>query len=217
MLTKEDLLMCDRPPNIRDVSLELYKAFAEEYLIGKVFHYTFLDGTELNLEFTEWGIYHMLGIQHINGKIASDTFFNRISMGLTFADFQKKKSMDNRFKKTKKRITAFACTYNCLRTGTVFYIPSGKVKGTASVQMNYIVHRKINNVSPTGITQNGINIGIRSEKGVYIPLTILISKASDLEEYIKSEDLKIVKSLEIKDKSGRIIDSISYEFIMKEN
>ena len=82
--------------------------------------------------------------------------------------------MDNRFKKTKKRITAFAYTQNCLRTGIVFYIPSGKVKGTASVQMNYIVHRKINNVSPTGITQNGINIGIRSEKGVYTPLTILI-------------------------------------------
>lgn len=216
MLTKEDLLMCDTPPNIRDVSLELYKAFAEEYLIGKVFHYTFFDGTELNLEFTEWGIYHMLGIQHINGKIGSDTFFNRISEGLTFADFQKKKSMDNRFKKAKKRITSFACMYNCLKTGTVFYIPSGKVNGTVSVYMNYIVHRKINNISPTGITQNGINIGIRREKGIYTPLTILISKASDLEEYIKTEDLKIIKSLEIKDKSGSIIDSISYEFNLKE-
>ena len=55
MLTKEYLLMCDTPPNIRDVSLELYKEFAEEYLLDKIFHYTFLDGTELNLEFTEWG------------------------------------------------------------------------------------------------------------------------------------------------------------------
>ena len=150
MLTKEDLLMCDTPPNIRDVSLELYK------------------------------------------------------------------EMDNRFKKAKKRITSFACMYNCLRTGTVFYIPSGIVNGTVSVYMNYIVHRKINNISPTGITQNGINIGIRREKGIYTPLTILISKASDLEEYIKTEDLKIVKSLEIKDKSGSIIDSISYEFNLKE-
>lgn len=217
MLTKEEVLVCDIPPNIREVSLELYKEFAEEYLLDKIFHYTFLDGTEVNIEFTEWGIYHMLGIQHINGKINSNNFFNRISMGLSFADFQKKRSMDNRFKKSKKRITAFACVYNCLKTGTVFYIPSGKVNGTVSVQMEYIVHRKINNISPTGFTQNGINIGIRKEKGIYTPLTILISKASDLEEYIKTEDLKIVKSLEIKNKSGAIIDSISHEFIMKLN
>ena len=82
MLTKEDLLVCTTPPNIKDISLKLYKEFSEEYLIGKVFHYSFLDGTELDVEFTEWCIYHMLGIQHINGKIGSDTFFEKIANGL---------------------------------------------------------------------------------------------------------------------------------------
>lgn len=216
MLTKEDLLVCSTPPNIKDVSLELYKEFAEEYLIGKVFHYSFLDGTELDVEFTEWGIYHMLGIQHINGKIGSDTFFDKISDGLTFDDFTKKQSVNNRFKKNKKRITMFACVYDCLKTGTVFYLPSGKVNGTLSVQMDYIVYKKLNNISPTGITQNGINVGIRKENNEYIPLTILVSKHSDVEEYIKQEDLKIVKSLEIKDKDGTVIDAVSYEFILEE-
>ena len=41
MLAKEDLLVCKTPPNIRDVSLQLYKEFAETYLIDKIFHYPF--------------------------------------------------------------------------------------------------------------------------------------------------------------------------------
>lgn len=111
----------------------------------------------------------------------------------------------------KKRITMFACVYNCLKTGTVFYLPSGKVNGTASVQMDYIIYQILNNVSPTGITQNGINIGIRKEHNIYVPLTILVSKHSDVEEYVKTEELKVVKKLEIKDKKGKIVDFVSYE------
>ena len=72
--------------------------------------------------------------------------------------------------------------------------------------------RNINIVSPTGNVQNGNNIGIREENGVYVPLTILISKQSDLEEYINDEELKIVRQLEIKDKQGNIIDFVTYEF-----
>ena len=104
MLRKEDLIVCNVPPNIKDISLELYKEFAEEYLIEKIFHYTFWDGTELTLEFTEWGIYHMLGIQHINGKISRETFFEKISSGLSFSDFEEKQSMKNRLKKVTSGI-----------------------------------------------------------------------------------------------------------------
>lgn len=215
MLTKEDLLVCTIPPNIKDVSLALYKEFAEAYLIGKVFHYLFLDGTELDVEFTEWGIYHMLSIQHINGKIDRNNFFREIENGLSFNDFTKEKSINNRFKKYKKRITLFACVYDTLKTGTAFYLPSGKVKGTANVSMDYILHKKYTIASPTGTTQNGNNIGIRQESGMYVPLTILISKNSDLEEYIRDDELKIVRKLEIKDKAGNIIDTVSYEFETK--
>ena len=200
MLTKEDLLTCDRAPNIRDISLALYKDFAEEYLMNKVFHYTFTDGTELNIEFTEWGIYHMLSIQHIDGKIGGDRFFEKIKNGLCFDDFKKTDAMKERFKKQKKRITLFACVYKCLCEGKVFYIPSGKVGGTASVNMDYIVFRELNNISPSGNSKNGLNVGIRRENGIFVPLTILKSNNSDVEQYIKNEELKIVRTFEINSK-----------------
>lgn len=165
MLTKEDLLVCDILPNIKNVSLKLYKEFVEEFLLGKVFHYTFTDGTDLCVEFTEWGSYHMLCIQHINGRIGGESFFDKIDEKLSFHDFETDNAMKFRFKKHKKRIAMFACVYNTLVNGKVFYIPSGKVYGTASVRMDYIVYQSISNISPTGITQNGINIGIRNEKG----------------------------------------------------
>ena len=102
MLTKEDLLVCNTLPNIKDVSLELYKEFAETYLIDRVFHYSFLDGTEIDVEFTEWGIYHMLSIQHINSKIGKNDFFKKINDGLSFENFKKKNSVNKRFKQYKK-------------------------------------------------------------------------------------------------------------------
>jgi len=46
----------------------------------------------------------MLGSQHINRKIASDTFFSRISMGLSFADFQKKNQWIIDLRKLKKEL-----------------------------------------------------------------------------------------------------------------
>ena len=41
---------------------------------------------------------------------------------------------------------------------------------------------------------------LRKEHNIYVPLTILVSKHSDVEEYVKTEELKVVKKLEIKDK-----------------
>ena len=212
MLTEKDLLICDTLPNIKEISLELYKNFAEKYLMGKTFHYTFIDNTELNVKFTESGIYHMLGIQHIDRKIKCDYFFDKITEGLSFADFEKNDAVNTRFKKGKKRITMFACVYNCLKTGTMFYIPSGKVRSTANVKMDYIVHEKLKNINPTGINQNGINIGLRKIDNDYIPLTVLISKESDLEKYIKSDELKLVNKLEIIDEADNVIDFVSYAF-----
>lgn len=197
MLTKEDLLTCDTIPNIKEISLKLYKEFAEEFLLGKIFHYTFTDGTDLSVKFTEWGIYHMLCIHHINGHIGGDKFFDMIDEGLSFEAFEADRALKFRFKKYKKRITMFACVYYTLINGKVFYLPSGKVNGTANVRMDYLIFKSMDNISPVGITQNGINIGIRNEKGIYVPLTILISKNSHIEEYIQTEEIRVVKSLEI--------------------
>lgn len=210
MLTKEDLLVCQAPPNIKDVSLALYKAFAEEYLIGRIFRYTFTDGSVLNVQFTEWGIYHMLAIQHINGKIDRNNFFEQIEAGLDLNELQATDALKYRFKKFKKRITTFACIYQVMISGKIFYMPTGCVEGTSSVQMDYIAYKAFVNISPTGKTMNGLNVGIRENGGIFVPLTMLISRNSNIEEYIETAVPKIVKCLEIIDGVGKIIDKICH-------
>ena len=195
MLTKEDLLCLDIPPLIKDVSLELYKEFSVDYLLARKFIYHFSDGSNINVEFTEWGIYHMLAIQHINNRIKNSEFFQKIDDGLTFDDFKIDDAIKGRFKDQKKRITMFACIYNTLRKGQAFYIPSGKVKNTNNVRVDYILYRTLDN-------NNGMNLGIRQELGKYIPLTILISKKSSLMNYVDVENLKLVEKLEITDVTG---------------
>ena len=104
MLTKEELLDLDVPPLIKNVSLELYKEFSVSYLLPRRFVYHFSDGSKINIEFTEWGIYHMLSIQHINSRIKNNEFFQKIDNGLTFNDFKVDNSVKARFKDQKKRI-----------------------------------------------------------------------------------------------------------------
>lgn len=77
MLTSNDLLTCDCYPQLSDVSLDLYKNFSENVLMNRCFRYTLVDDSELIVEFREFGIYHMLGIQHVNGKIKNGAFFQR--------------------------------------------------------------------------------------------------------------------------------------------
>ena len=213
MLTKEMMLSCTRAPNINDVSLELYKDFSEEYLIPRRFHYEFLDGDSMDLQFTEWGIYHMLSIQHIDRRIRKTLFFEAIKNGLSFESFQADISKKRRFQREKKRITMFACIYHTLLTGTIFYLPSGHVRNTSEVEMDYIAYQKLENISPTGITFNGLNIGIRRCENGYVPLTVLISTNSDVEEYITNEEVKIVRRMSVVDKNGRVIEEKNYEAV----
>ena len=39
---------------------------------------------KMNVEFEEWGIYHMLAIQHIDNRIKNNKFFQRIYSTLRF-------------------------------------------------------------------------------------------------------------------------------------
>lgn len=211
MLTTEDLLSCDKVPNICDVSLELYKDFSNKYLLDKVFTYEFTDGDSINVRFTEWGIYHMLAIQHIDNHIKKTKFFSEIDNGLSFDTFKCDLKKNIRFKRQKKRITMFACVYNTLLNGMMFYLPSGKVKNTAEVEVDYISYDKLMNVSQTGTTYNGINIGLRKIDENFIPLTILVSTNSNIEEYIENEQVKIIKCLTIRDNNNNVIlEKFSY-------
>ena len=213
MLTKEDLLELDSTPLLKNVSLELYRDFSLTYLMPRKFLYHFSDGTTMNVGFEEWGIYHMLAIQHIDNRIKNNKFFQRISEGLSFTDFKINNAINDRFKKQKKRIAMFACTYNTLRKGQAFYIPSGKVKNTNNVEVDYILYRPLQN---NGGNNNGMNVGIRLEDGKYVPLTILISKQSALMDYVDIENFKLVEKLEIFDDSGNIIETINYALTNKD-
>ena len=139
MLTKDELLTQKEKPNIRDISLRLYKEFSEEVLLKQKFIYYFTDGTNIQIEFREWGIYHMLSIQHINGRIDRNKFFQAIDEGLELSSFQENKAINNRFRNQKERITIFSCVYSALKEANAFYIPSGKVKNTKSVKSDYII------------------------------------------------------------------------------
>ena len=213
MLTKEDLLELDSTPLLKNVSLELYRDFSLTYLMPRKFLYHFSDGTTMNVEFEEWGIYHMLAIQHIDNRIKNNKFFQRISKGLSFADFKIDNSIKDRFKQQKKRLAMFACTYNTLRKGQAFYVPSGKVKNTNNVEVDYILYRPLQN---NGGINNGMNVGIRLEDGKYVPLTILISKQSALMDYVDIEDFKLVEKLEIFDNCRNIIETMSYALTNKD-
>lgn len=102
MITKEQLLTLDTFPHIKDISLKLYKDFCVDILFKRRFHYYFTDGTDMIVEFREWGVYHMLSIQHIDYTIPKDDFFHRIDSGLELSDFTINNSIKQRYRKEKR-------------------------------------------------------------------------------------------------------------------
>ena len=64
MLQVDELLELSEMPSWSEISLKLYRDFANKYLIPTCFWYYLANGKVLEIHFTEWGIYHMLGIQH---------------------------------------------------------------------------------------------------------------------------------------------------------
>jgi len=64
MLQVDELLELSEMPPWSEISLKLYRDFANKYLIPTCFRYYLANGKVLEIHFTEWGIYHMLGIQH---------------------------------------------------------------------------------------------------------------------------------------------------------
>ncbi|MCI8785629.1 MAG: hypothetical protein HFI84_03090 [Eubacterium sp.] len=130
-----------------------------DVLFKRRFHYYFTDNTDIVIEFREWGIDHMLSMQHIDYTISKNDFFNRIDMGLDFCDFELNRSIKQRFKGEKERITMFSCIYCTLRYGRVFYIFDRNVPNTKRVKADYVIQRIVN--------QKGLNLGVRYENSVF--------------------------------------------------
>lgn len=199
MLTQDDLLVQNTIPLIRDVSLKLYKDFSENVLLKRKFHYYFSDDSDIFIEFREWGIYHMLAMQHINYRIDNDSFFDAIDNGLDLSTFRTDTGMNNRFKSYKTRIASFSCIYTSLLNGTAFYLPSEKVKNTANVKSDYILYNNID--------EKGINYGLQLNNNVLIPVTTLIAKKKDPIIYLEDSTFKLIQKVDVLDSTGSIIES----------
>ena len=199
MLTKDDLFEQCTLPNIKDISLELYKNFSIDVLLKQKFHYYFTDDSEIIIEFREWGIYHMLAIHHIDNRINKNNFFEKIDNGLKLETFERDIATKQRYKKRKTRITAFSCIYNTLLNGTAFYLPSGRVKNTANVEVDYIIFDRIDG--------KGINYGLRKVGDVHVPITILLAGSTKATYYLEESEFKLIKRVDVLDENGNIIES----------
>lgn len=200
MLQVEDLLKITDMPAWSEISLNLYVAFSRKYLLPTIFRYHLSNGKVIDVIFTEWGIYHMLGIQHIDGKIANTEFFGAVDKGLEFNSFTVNKGMRKRFYDMKHRIRSFACVYQIMKNDCIFYVQDNKLQGS-NIIAAYIKF---------GMTDGkGVNIGIRNQEGKYIPYTILIDRASHATATIDKLKHIDINKLEIY-RGGKLIEEIKY-------
>ena len=120
------------------------------------------------MRFTEESVYHLLGIQHIDGKISRTDFFVAIQEELDFQHFILDNKMKKRFNDFKHRIRMFSCIYQVMRNQSLFYVNNGKIPGT-SILADYVKYSLID--------QKGVNIGIRLMDGCYVAYTLLVERS----------------------------------------
>jgi hypothetical protein len=170
MFKSTDLLNLTEMPRWSDISLGLYKEFSQEYLIPSIFRYYLENGKIIDVHFTEWGIYHILGIQHLDGKILKSEFFDRIDDGLDFDYFTNNNKRKKRFNDFKHRIRMFGCIYQIMCNERIFYVPN-KQLANKSVVADYIKYALI--------SQKGVNVGIRLLDEKFVAYTLLVDRSSN--------------------------------------
>lgn len=198
MLHSDDLLEIETMPSWSDISLALYKEFSERYLIPTTFRYHLENGTILDVYFTEWSIYHILGIQHINGKISKTKFFEEIDAGLDFDSFMQNKKLKKRLNDFKHRIRMFGCVYQIMKDEKLFYVEEKQLKDS-SVKADYIKYALIDN--------KGANIGVRYFDDQYVAYTMLIDRSINPTATVSGlVPIKIEKLEIIRD--GQVVETI---------
>lgn len=185
MLTIKDLFTQNTKPFISDVSLALYKEFYEDNLLEMRFRYVLPDCSVLDVLFEPLGLFHLLGIPHIDPNMQARNFGRDIDNGLDFSDFKKHNDLTvrERFNRMKDRIKMFACICHVMETGRLFEVPSGKVNRTQTVTADYIIYRNI--------MGEGMNIPLRidskqkqNDSIKLIPVSILVDKKKDLMKHV---------------------------------
>lgn len=200
MLTKEQLYVQNTMPDWSDISLNLYKDFSVECLFPKTFRYYLENDLIINVEFKEWAMKHLWAIHHIDSRINKDRLFEEIEKGLDIGSFRKTPAMRKRLNDNKDRIRMFACVYQILKTGSVFYVEGGKLS-QSEVRIDYIKSKLI--------CGKGVHLGMRFEDNVYVPLTLLIDRAINPIKTVEGLMEIKVKRLEIIE-DEKIIEVIEY-------
>ena len=200
MLTTDDLYTQDTMPRWSDISLKLYKEFSVQCLFPKTFRYHLENDIIIDVEFKEWAMKHLWSIHHIDSKIDKNELFSRIDEGLCIEDFSKTVPMRRRLNDNKDRVRMFACVYQILKTGNMFYVDNGRLDNS-KIRIDYIKSKLIND--------KGVNLGMRFETGVYVPLTLLIDRAINPTKTVENLEPVKVKKLEILE-AKQVIDILSY-------
>lgn len=200
MLTKEQLYVQDTMADWSDISLGLYKAFSEDCLFSKTFRYYLENDLIINVEFKKWAMKHLWAIHHIDSRIDKSRLFEEIENGLDIGNFRMTPAMRKRLNDNKDRIRMFACVYQILKTGSVFYVESGKLP-ESEVRIDYIKSKLI--------CGKGVHLGMRFEDDVYVPLTLLIDRAINPNKTVEGLTEIKVQKLEIIE-AGEIIETIEY-------
>lgn len=201
MLTKEQLYVQDIMPEWADISLALYKEFSEDCLFPKTFRYYLENQFTIDVQFKEWAMKHLWSIHHINSRIDKNKLFEAIDNGLCVSDFRQTAAMRKRLNDNKDRIRMFACVYQIMKMGTVFYVEEGKLSGT-NIRIDYIKSKSING--------KGVHLGMRYEEGVYVPLTLLIDRAINPAKTVEGLKRINVQKLEIIE-NEKIIDIVEFK------
>lgn len=200
MLTKEQLYIQNTMPEWKEISLELYKEFAIECLFPKTFRYYLENEQIIDVRFKEWAMKHLWAIHHIDSKIDKNKLFEEIDNGLSISHFRTTPAMRKRLNDNKDRIRMFACVYQVLKNGMIFYVENGKLSGT-DIRIDYIKSKSING--------KGVHLGMRYEDDVYVPLTLLIDRAVNPTKTVAGLNEIKVQKLEIIEKE-KIIETIEY-------
>ena len=200
MLTKEQLYVQDTMPDWSDISLSLYKDFSVECLFPKTFRYYLENDLIINVQFKKWAMKHLWAIHHIDSRIDKNRLFEEIENGLDIGNFRATPAMRKRLNDNKDRIRMFACVYQIMKTGAVFYVRNGKLP-ESEVRIDYIKSKLISG--------KGVHLGMRFEDNVYVPLTLLIDRAINPNKTVEGLMEIKVKRLEIIE-NAKIIEVMEY-------
>ncbi len=205
-LSMNDLLTQDSKPCINHISLAVYNQFYEKVLLKLRFSYVLPDYSVFDVLFERLGLFHLLGIHHIDPNMQAKNFSRDIDNGLNFSAFKNNTDLAirERFNMMKNRIKMFSCIYYAMRTGRLFETSSGKVHGTQTLKADFVIYKDING--------EGMTIPLRDTGGKLTPVSILADKRKYSQKHIDLTKEKNINRLDIIDMGAKTVKETVHFF-----